>query len=202
MEGIFTANPTGAEITLKTVFAINRKERSPAEPEIRNPKSAGGRSPFASVDSFQAAHLTAETRRAQRRKPSPASFLCTAIVEIARSLRKFNAEAQRFAEIRREFFFSAFLRVPLRLCVKSCAQIGNPRAELLSGAGSLGFRPSDFLRISDFGLRISGPAGLRCLPLISLPLLNPPPTSPPSQSPPRRGGRPSGVGSSKPDPTA
>jgi hypothetical protein len=34
-------------------------------------------------------------------------------------LRRFNAKAQRFAEIRREFFFSAFLRVPLRLCVKT-----------------------------------------------------------------------------------
>src|ERR1035438_7711658 len=31
----------------------------------------------------------------------------------------FNAEAQRFAESRREVFFSAFLRVPLRLCVKT-----------------------------------------------------------------------------------
>jgi hypothetical protein len=30
-----------------------------------------------------------------------------------------NAEAQRFAKVRREFFFSAFLRDPLRLCVKS-----------------------------------------------------------------------------------
>ena len=34
--------------------------------------------------------------------------------EFLRRLRRFNAEAQRFAEIRREFFFSAFLRVPLR----------------------------------------------------------------------------------------
>ena len=55
-----------------------------------------------------------------------------AIAEVVRKLRRFNAEAQRFAEIRREFFFSAFLRVPLRLCVKSCAQIGNPRAEPVS----------------------------------------------------------------------
>ena len=31
----------------------------------------------------------------------------------------FHAESQRFTEIRREFFFSAFLRVPLRLCVKT-----------------------------------------------------------------------------------
>src|ERR1017187_9554491 len=31
----------------------------------------------------------------------------------------FNAETQRFAESRREVFFSAFLRVPLRLCVKT-----------------------------------------------------------------------------------
>jgi len=60
-----------------------------------------------------------------------------AIAEVVRKLRRFNAEAQRFAEIRREFFFSAFLRVPLRLCVKSCAQIGNPRAELSSVAGCI-----------------------------------------------------------------
>src|ERR1017187_9741650 len=33
--------------------------------------------------------------------------------------RGFNADAQRLAERRREFFFSAFLRVPLRLCVKT-----------------------------------------------------------------------------------
>ena len=51
------------------------QRRSPAEPEIRSPQG-GGRSSFASGDSFRAAHLTAETRRAQRRKPSPASFLC------------------------------------------------------------------------------------------------------------------------------
>jgi len=37
-------------------------------------------------------------------------------VAIAR-LRRFNAEAQRFAESRRDFCLSAFLRVPLRLCV-------------------------------------------------------------------------------------
>ena len=45
--------------------------------------------------------------------------LYTAIGELARSLRGFNAEAQRLAEVRREFFFSAFLRGPLRLCVKT-----------------------------------------------------------------------------------
>src|ERR1017187_2416928 len=33
--------------------------------------------------------------------------------------RGFNADAQRLAERRREFLFSAFLRVPLRLCVKT-----------------------------------------------------------------------------------
>src|ERR1035441_3793171 len=33
--------------------------------------------------------------------------------------RGLNADAQRLAERRREFFFSAFLRVPLRLCVKT-----------------------------------------------------------------------------------
>ena len=38
----------------------------------------------------------------------------------ARRRRRFNAEARRLAESRREFFFSAFLRVPLRLCVKTC----------------------------------------------------------------------------------
>ena len=35
-----------------------------------------------------------------------------------RKLRRFNAEAQRFAEVRRELFFSAFLRGPLRRCVQ------------------------------------------------------------------------------------
>jgi len=85
----------------------------------------------------------------------------SAIGQIVRRLRRFNAEAQRFAEIRREFFFSAFLRVPLRLCVKSCAQIGNPRAELLSGAGFFGFRLSALGFPSGFGSRISGSAGLR-----------------------------------------
>src|ERR1039458_8813301 len=33
--------------------------------------------------------------------------------------RRLDADAQRFAERRREFLFSAFLRVPLRLCVKT-----------------------------------------------------------------------------------
>jgi len=33
-------------------------------------------------------------------------------------VRRPNAEAQRFAQIRREFHFFAFRRVPLRLCVK------------------------------------------------------------------------------------
>src|ERR1035441_3247077 len=33
--------------------------------------------------------------------------------------RGLNADAQRLAERRRVFFFSAFLRVPLRLCVKT-----------------------------------------------------------------------------------
>ena len=54
--------------------------------------------------------------------PKPLEFLRalgTAISRFARRLRRFNAEAQRFAEGRREFFFSAFLRVPLRLCVKT-----------------------------------------------------------------------------------
>ena len=37
--------------------------------------------------------------------------------------RRFNAEAQRFAEIRREFFFSAFLRVPLHLGTFALVQI-------------------------------------------------------------------------------
>ena len=55
--------------------------------EIRNPKGAG-RSSFASGDSFRAAHLTAEARRTRRRKPSPASFLCTAIAEVVRKLRR------------------------------------------------------------------------------------------------------------------
>jgi outer membrane protein TolC len=45
------------------------------------------------------------------------SRLCTALSRFARRLRRFSAEAQRFAEIRREFFFSAFLRAALRLCV-------------------------------------------------------------------------------------
>ena len=46
----------------------------------------------------------------------PPEHLCTAISRFARRRRRFNAEAQRFAEIRREFFFSAFLctLAPLR----------------------------------------------------------------------------------------
>ena len=67
---------------------------NPAEPEIRrskvegrNPKPEGGRGSFADGDSFRAAHLTAETRRARRGKPSPASFLCAAIAKVVRKLR-------------------------------------------------------------------------------------------------------------------
>ena len=45
-------------------------------------------------------------------------------------LRRFNAEAQRFAEVRRGFYFSAFLRVPLRLCVKTCLGFGGVFAPL------------------------------------------------------------------------
>jgi len=41
----------------------------------------------------------------------------------------FNAEAQRFAEIRREQFFSAFLCESLRLCVKPGSQLRNPQPE-------------------------------------------------------------------------
>ena len=52
---------------------------------------------------------------------------CSAIVEVVRKLRRFNAEAQRFAEIRREFFFSALLRVALRLCVKAGLAAALPR---------------------------------------------------------------------------
>ena len=41
-------------------------------------------------------------------------------IQIDRLLEKpqFNAEAQRLAEVRRELFFFAFLRGPLRLCVQ------------------------------------------------------------------------------------
>ena len=42
----------------------NPKPEGNPKTEIRKPKSAGGRSSFASGDSFRAAHLTAETRRA------------------------------------------------------------------------------------------------------------------------------------------
>jgi len=44
--------------------------------------------------------------------------LGTALSRFARSRRGFNTEAQKLAEVRREAFFSAFLRVPLRLCVQ------------------------------------------------------------------------------------
>ena len=68
------------------VLAVTAETRWAQPGGAGNPKSAGeARSLFADGDSFRAAHLTAETRRG---KPSPASFRCTAIVEIARSLRK------------------------------------------------------------------------------------------------------------------
>jgi hypothetical protein len=54
--------------------------------------------------------------------------LCTAIVQLARKLRRFNAESQRPAETRRDFIFSAFLRVPLRLCVKP-SLVGHPTSK-------------------------------------------------------------------------
>ena len=57
--------------------------------EGRRSKSAGeARSSFTGGDYFRAAQLTAETRRARRGKPSPASFLCTAIVCIVRRLQR------------------------------------------------------------------------------------------------------------------
>ena len=61
--------------------------------------------------------------------PFPSDY--TVIGEFARSLRGFNGEAQRLAEVRREFFFSAFLCGPLRLCVKiGLALVGAlPRCE-------------------------------------------------------------------------
>ena len=52
------------------------------------------------------------------RTPSVNRAECNAISQFARGRRRFNAEAQRNAETRRELLFSAFLCVPLRLCVK------------------------------------------------------------------------------------
>ena len=85
-------------------------------------------------------HPKAEIRRkSENRKPNPP----------AHPLTQSRRESQRVAESRREFFFSAFLRVPLRLCVKPGSQVRNPRVELLPAAGCFGFRIS-------FGFRVSG----------------------------------------------
>ena len=101
------------------------QRRSPAEPEIRSPQG-GGRSSFASGDSFRAAHLTAETRRAQRRKPSPASFLCALRVSAVKFLARefFAAWKQlrllqcRETQRRRTLCESLRIFAPLRLCVR------------------------------------------------------------------------------------
>src|ERR1017187_5074923 len=57
----------------------------------------------------------------------------------SRCQSRFNAETQRNAEIRRGLFFSAFLRAPLRLCVKSSKPAGISAAD-----GSVGLPEAMF----------------------------------------------------------
>ena len=52
-------------------------------------------------------------KRNEFERPLPRSFHHAAISRFARGRRRFNAETRRFAEIRREFFFSAFLRTAM-----------------------------------------------------------------------------------------
>jgi len=68
--------------------------------------------------SAQIRNPNSETRRkSEIRKPIPP----------AHPLTQRRRESQRFAE---KFFFSAFLRVPLRLCVKPGSRIRNPASEV------------------------------------------------------------------------
>ena len=92
----------------------------------------------------------------------PRCALRTAISRFARRRRRFNAEAQRFAEIRREFFFSAFLCVSALSPVWSWLRLGRAVSLRLNGPpernrrsrknlAPRGPRISDFLRVSGFG---------------------------------------------------
>jgi outer membrane protein TolC len=67
--------------------------------------------------------------------------ISTASSRLARSPRSVNAETLRFAEIRRESLFSAFLRVALRLCVKTGALC--LAACLTIGLGSVSAQPTN-----------------------------------------------------------
>ena len=72
------------------------------------------------------------------------AFLCTAIGQIVRRRRRFNAEAQRFAERSFSLRISAFLCVS---AVKWAARKEPPLAQELRPplrTSDFGFRPSDF----------------------------------------------------------
>ena len=73
----------------------------------------------------------------------------------AHILTQRRRDSQRFAEVRREFFFSAFLCVSLRLRVKPGSQIRRPNCYRQPVSSDFDSRISAFFRVSGFGLRIS-----------------------------------------------
>lgn len=86
----------------------------------------------------------------EKMKPlGPSATLCTPVPRFDRGLRNFNAEAQRFAEIRRGFFFSASLCARLRLCVKNSLVLVAAILQIFCGSTPAIDRA--FFDVRDFG---------------------------------------------------